>query len=67
MHIGNKIDSENTWKWLLKKETEGPILATQEQAFDMNSMKTKIQKTSHHSKYQLCKTKDETVDPMVSA
>lgn len=57
-YIENKIDNKNTWKWRQNrhlKETEGLILAAQEQELEMNTMKVKIQKT-----------KDETVDLMIS-
>src|SRR6185436_20098676 len=57
----DNIDKAKTWQWLangeLKKETEGLILAAQEQAF----------RTRDSTKCRLCNTKDETVDHLLSA
>jgi len=69
--IRGKVDEEKTWKWLitngeLKKETEGLILAAQDQALRTKAVCAKIDKTSTDSKYRLCKEKDETVDHLVS-
>ena len=45
-----KTDCEITWNWLkngyLKKETEGIIMAAQDQAIGTNPIKAKIDKTS---------------------
>ena len=64
------MDCDNTWKWLtngeLKKETEGFIIAAQDQALRTNAIKTKIDKTANDSKCRLCKEKEETVDHLVS-
>ena len=69
--IRGKIDEDLTWKWLtngeLKKETEGFILAAQDQALRTKAICAKIDKTSTDSKCRLCKEKDETVDHLVSA
>ena len=68
--IEGKVDCDNTWKWLtngeLKKETEGFIIAAQDQALRTNAIKTKIDKTANDSKCRLCKEKEETVDHLVS-
>ena len=69
--IEGKVDCDNTWNWLtngeLKKETEGFIMAAQDQALRTNAIKTKIDKTANDSKCRLCKEKEETVDHLVSA
>ena len=68
--IRGKVDEGKTWKWLtngeLKKETEGLILAAQDQALRTKAVCAKIDKTSTDSKCRLCKEKDETVDHLVS-
>ena len=69
--IEGKVDCDNTWKWLtngeLKKETEGFIMAAQDQALRTNAIKTKIDRSANDSKCRLCKEKEETVDHLVSA
>ena len=66
-----KTDCEITWNWLkngyLKKETEGFIMAAQDQAIRTNAIKAKIDKTSSDSKCRLCKVKEETIDHLVSS
>ena len=68
--IEGKIDKENTWCWLkigdLKKETEGFIMAAQDQALRTNAIRAKIDKTTEDSKCRLCKEKEESVDHLVS-
>ena len=50
-----KTDCEITWNWLkngyLKKETEGFIMAAQDQAIRTNAIKAMINKTSSDSKF----------------
>lgn len=69
--IEGKVDSVKTWDWLsageLKKETEGLIMAAQDQALRTNAIKAKIDKTTADSKCRLCKEKEETVDHLISA
>ena len=69
--IEGKVDCDNIWNWLtngeLKKETEGFIMAAQDQALRTNAIKTKIDKTAIDSKCRLCKEKEETIDHLVSA
>jgi hypothetical protein len=69
--IEGKVDTEKTWSWLkngdMKKETEGFLLAAQDQALRTNTIKAKIDKTTDDSKCRLCKEKEETVDHLVSA
>lgn len=69
--IEGKVDSDNIWNWLtngeLKKETEGFLLAAQDQALRTNAIKAHIDGTSDDSKCRLCKEKEETIDHLVSA
>ena len=55
---------EESWRWLrngfLKKETEGLILAAQEQALRTNSIKYSIDKTSETPQFRLCGDATET-------
>ncbi|XP_053147207.1 uncharacterized protein LOC128342972 [Hemicordylus capensis] len=59
-----------TWQWLkngnLKKETEGLILAAQEQALRTNAIRAKVEKSTTNIKCHLCKEADETVDHLIS-
>ena len=50
----------------LKKETEGFIMAAQDQAIRTNAIKARIDKTSSDSKCRFCKVKEETIDHLVS-
>ena len=63
-------DPTNTWNWLhqqdLKKETEGLIIAAQDQALRTNMIKFKIDKTSPSPLCRLCRKKGETVDHILS-
>ena len=60
-----KVMGEDTWRWLrngfLKKETEGLILAAQEQALRTNAIKYNIDKTSETSLCRMCGDTTETV------
>ena len=64
------IASKETWTWLqrgaLKKETEGLILAAQDQALRTNAIKCRIDKSQTNSVCRLCKKVDETVSHIVS-
>ena len=59
-----------SWRWLrngfLKKETEGLILAAQEQALRTNSIKHSIDKASQTPLCRLCGESTETVWHIVS-
>ena len=48
-------------EWYLKKETESLILAAQEQALRINSIKQSIDKTSETPISRLCGESTETV------
>ncbi|XP_062819964.1 uncharacterized protein LOC134294068 [Anolis carolinensis] len=65
-----KADKEKTWLWLtngtLKKETEGLILAAQEQAIRTKAIQAKIEKSADDPKCRLCKETDETIDHILS-
>ncbi|XP_068684405.1 uncharacterized protein [Montipora foliosa] len=61
---------EESWRWLrngfLKKETEGLILAAQEQALRTHSIKYSVDKTSETPLCRLCGDATETVRHIVS-
>ena len=63
-------DIGETWSWLhqqdLKKETEGLILAAQDQALHTNYIKFKIDKTAASPMCRLCHNKNETIDHVLS-
>ena len=64
------VAGEESWRWLrngfLKKETEGLILAAQEQALRTNSIKHSVDKTSQTPLCRLCGESTETVWHIVS-
>ena len=51
-------DEENSWNWVkngyLKKETEGTILAAQDQALRTNWIKSNVDKENISSKCRMC-------------
>ena len=63
-------DDKDSWLWLqkgvLKKETEGLILAAQEQALQVNWIKKMIDKQDCSTKCRMCDERDETVAHIVS-
>ena len=63
-------DDKDSWLWLqkgvLKKETEGLILAAQEQALRVNWIKKMIDKQDCSAKCRMCDERDETVAHIVS-
>ena len=67
----NQIDitGEEKWLWLgdgsIKRETESIIMAVQEQAIMINTIKTKINKTQAESKCRLYGKVDEKVKHLV--
>ena len=69
--IKDKTDNYITWSWLkngeLKKETEGFLIAAQDQALRTNAIKAKIDKVTEDSKCRLCKEKNETIDHLISS
>lgn len=62
---------EETYQWLisgqLKKETEGLIVAAQDQALRTNCIKVKIDKQQGSPMCRLCGSKEETVDHLISS
>ena len=64
------ITGEDRWLWLkqgnLKRGTESPILAAQEQAVRKNVIKAKIDNAQEQSKCRMCGEKDETVNHLIS-
>ena len=67
----NVANKEATMQWLkrgiLKKETEGFIIAAQDQALRTNAIKVNIDKQTGTSMCRLCGEKEETVDHLVSS
>ena len=59
------IASGDSWIWLtkgnLKKETEGLLIAAQDQALRTNIIKAKIDKSHDDPKCRMCKEGDESV------
>ena len=68
--IEGKVNKEDTAGWLrsgrLKKETEGLIVAAQDQVLSTNAIKVKIYNQSGSPMCRLCGVKEETVDHLVS-
>ena len=69
--IKDKSDNDITWSWLkngeLKKETEGFLIAAQDQALGNNAIKVKIDKVTEDSEYRLCQERVETIDRLISS
>ena len=65
-----EIIDKKTWEWLkkgrLKKETEGMIMAAQDQALRTDSIKRIIDKQNVSAKCRMCGEGDETVSHIVS-
>ena len=65
-----EISTKETWGWLrkgeLKRETEGTILAAQEQSLPTNYLKARVYHTQESSICRMCKGKDETVNHIAS-
>ena len=63
-------DNKNSWLWLrkgyLKKETEGLLLAAQDQALRTRWIMKNIDKEDVQDKCRLCGERDETVAHIVS-
>ena len=71
-YIDRQLTSEeDTFLWLskgdLKVETEGEIVATQDQVLETKCYATKILNTETDSKCRLCQQFDETMDHIISA
>ena len=65
------IHKEDTFHWIksgnLKKETEGLLIAAQDQALRTNAIKSKIDHQEGSHLCRLCGQKEETVDHLVSS
>ena len=63
-------DPTDTWEWLhrsdLKRETEGLLVAAQDQALCTNWIKSKIHKDGSQASCRLCHQRDETIDHILS-
>ena len=63
-------DTTATWNWLhqqdLKKETEGLLIAAQDQALRTNYIKHKIDKDPSSPLCRVCHAKSETIDHIIS-
>ena len=66
----NNISRQKTWTWLrkgsLKRETESPLIAAQDNAIRTNHIKVRIDKTQQNSKCRLCDDRDETINHTIS-
>ena len=64
------VDKENTFSWLkssgMKPETEGFIIAAQDQSLQTNNYKVHIQKTGTNAMCRYCREHQETIDHLVS-
>ena len=64
------VDIEQSYHWLksgnIKRETEGTIVAVQDQEISTNYFKNKILKEEIESKCRLCKQHEETTDHLTS-
>ena len=63
------VRSEQSWVWLqnghLKRETEGLIVAVQNQSITANLVKAKIDKSQKDTLCRLCKEADDSIDHVV--
>ena len=63
-------DPSESWKWLIEqdlhRETEGLIVAAQDQALRTNNIKSKIDKQDISPKCRVCGEKDETIDHILN-
>ena len=64
------VDIEQSYRWLksgdIGGETEGTIVAAQDQAISKNYFKNKILKQEIESKCQLCEQHEETIEHLTS-
>ena len=65
-----KVRSDQCWAWLqngdLKRETESPIVAAQNQSIRTNLVKARIGKSQGDSLCRMCRKVDESIDLIVS-
>ena len=64
------IPLEKTWTWLrkgnLKRETESPLIAAQNNTIRTNHIKARIDKTQQNSKCRLYGDRNETINHIIS-
>jgi len=65
-----QIADSKSWPWItaggLKKETEGLLMAAQDQALPTNAIKVKIDKEEGETMCRMCKNREETVKHIIS-
>ena len=65
-----EVRSQETWNWLrkgtMKKETEGMLMAAQDQALRTNSIKSRIDKQNVSPMCRLCGEREETISHVVA-
>ena len=70
MRQTKKVRSDECWAWLqngdLKRQTEGLIVAVQNQSIRTNLLKAKIDKSQGDSLCRVCRKVDESIDHIVS-
>jgi len=68
--ISDDVDYRFQWRWLFNsnftKETEGFIMACQDQAISTNSIKVRIFQQAGSASCHLCGSADETVDHLLT-
>ena len=68
--VDASADPQDTWEWLhrsdLKRETEGLLVAAQDQALRTNWIKNQIDKDGTQPSCRLCFHRDETIDHVLS-
>lgn len=66
----DEIQSPESWNWLrrgeLKKETEGMLIAAQDQALRTRVIQNRIDRVNITTKCRICKSKDETINHIIS-
>ena len=66
MRQTSQLASKESWQWLergeLKKETEGMLMAAQDQALRTRYVQNKIDRVNISPKCRKCKAKDETIN-----
>ena len=66
----NTISHQKTWTWLrkgnLKRETESPLIAAQDNPIRNNHIKARIDKTQQNRKCRRCSDRDETINHIIS-
>ena len=70
VRITEEIRDHESWNWLkrgtLKKETEGTLMAAQDQALRTNAIKSRIDKQDISPMSRLCGEREETISHIVA-